>query len=431
MNRNLHLNIFSFFSESSSEPIIENNLSRALAITLQHDPVFLTYLLDRIMSPGERESLFVEEGIDEPLNITIQLRLSDLDGFEKVIGVTLTTTHFSEEELSRTDLDEATDSITDIAILYKDLCIIIEVKRTSEDCIAQLNAQLHIITGGKEDVSVTKRSMTWSDIIDIGLKVMNFRASTSSPNPFLNQFISFLKARYPQWFPVRFLCETPYPKVDDSPHFYSIQKRLDQIKQQISDFPLYETGKRSNIPVDWGWASEVAIEPSWKAKLPYIFIKVWPGDTKAQGNIIFSEQTPHWFYDKSLHIDDFSFPVTVSPYLKFSHFNRGICWLNIQKTAYGLVNRELFNTLAGKWKRDTWLRLDEIMGTLDPHWKKSTGWNDYFENSNRTYVTISIGAEYKVSIAYDIARDCDENQVNGLLSLLTKCLHRIKEQIEQ
>ena len=49
MNKNIHLNLFKHYSEIG----LENNLTRALVITLQNDPLFLNEFFYKITNKNE------------------------------------------------------------------------------------------------------------------------------------------------------------------------------------------------------------------------------------------------------------------------------------------------------------------------------------------------------------------------------------------
>lgn len=127
-----HLNIFTPFSENARE----NNLTRALILILQREPLFFSMFLEKIIGHGLDESLLKEE---VEFNTQKLCKDFNLEGIDKIYGVTLNTDKYEENiEESR----ETENPITDISIQLGNILIIIEVKRHGEDPREQLNNQI-------------------------------------------------------------------------------------------------------------------------------------------------------------------------------------------------------------------------------------------------------------------------------------------------
>ncbi len=81
-----HLNIFNFFN-ANNEDYLEDNLSRAFAICLKYDSVFLDKILQSILSENIYSKLFNTDFPDYKIEIDLQNRVNELENFSKIIAV--------------------------------------------------------------------------------------------------------------------------------------------------------------------------------------------------------------------------------------------------------------------------------------------------------------------------------------------------------
>ena len=142
---NHHLNLFRFFNESDEKEFIENNLSRAFSICLSNNGFFLSEYIKGIVSQEDYDYLFssISEDAKYSIDIQIDTALIDKVGYSKIYAVAMTADKGMnmDDFFSMQDFGEK-KNITDIFISIKDIAILIEVKRTGEDCKAQLFNQL-------------------------------------------------------------------------------------------------------------------------------------------------------------------------------------------------------------------------------------------------------------------------------------------------
>ena len=91
--------------------------------------------------------------IDGEYYVNFQKRVSDFSCPDNIVGVSLTAKKGLGETWDNTQNRETTDDpITDISIEFNDTIIIIEVKRTDEDCNGQLKEQISKIIDDNTNV---------------------------------------------------------------------------------------------------------------------------------------------------------------------------------------------------------------------------------------------------------------------------------------
>ncbi len=84
MNR--HLNIFNFFNGRNLD-YLEVNLSRGFALCLKYDSVFLDKVLKSVLSEHKYTKIFNTDYPDYKIEIDLQNRASELEGFSDIIAV--------------------------------------------------------------------------------------------------------------------------------------------------------------------------------------------------------------------------------------------------------------------------------------------------------------------------------------------------------
>ncbi len=420
MNKNIHLNLFKHYSEIG----LENNLTRALVITLQNDPLFLNEFFYKITN----KKLENELSYDSIIEMNIQEPVKNLSGFESLYAVALTTERISDfSELPR----ETQDPITDIAIMVNNIGIIIEVKPSNENCVAQLKNQVNKISEKLvlENATIYK-SLEWGDIINLLEKTLMIQRSFGRDTYISQNFLEFLEINHPTWFPIKKFSEIPFSREDKN--YYLILKRLKDIKQTlVGNEQLIEISDRFAIPVNENWASEINM--GLNSEKEALDLKIWPGDTKGQGIALFEENKALNFFELNKAIGEFEnvkFTYSISQYLKFSHFQKGMFWISFND--YKKFNRENFNALSGRWKKEKWDGFSILMSGIFPEeWtnlSNTSNWNKFVINSNRTTFDLSMGIEFKISIDYkEIQRlEKEDRLIPFLRNLIDKMISDIK-----
>jgi hypothetical protein len=414
MNR--HLNLFHFF-DGRDKQFIEDNLSRAFALCLKNDGMFLDHVLRMVLGTSLYEQSFSIDHPDRIISVDLQVNANALEGYRCIIAVAC-----SGEAVEKFDGIEprvTEGPITDVVLRLNDICVIFEFKRTNENCAAQLLGQAEVVRqacGG--DADVIPVDLCWPKIVQVALTVLSVQKQMSNENSLTKDFAAFLESRYPEWFPVRCLKSIPFPSSDNDPNHHYLQARLKQIVNKLcgSDEEVVETGGRYAIGVQFGWAREVAIRFGSNDG-QYLLVQIWPGDTRGQGWALFREgkqlSWPETVAD---------YPLGVKPYLKFSHFTRGVCWVEPNPEQAKMTHcHDFFIRSTGKRKIGQWGEFDRVLSEIIPGWKQKKDWNGNtfercFEQSDRNNFDVSAGFALTVKIPYEQAQEMDVERSSSSLS---------------
>ena len=114
---NNHLNLFRFFNDSTDTVFIENNLSRAFALCLYNDSLFLNEYIQSIVKEEDYSYLFSSIGSDTKYSIDIQIDTGNIEreSYKTVYAIAMT----ADRNLDMTDFFSQTvlpgkRNITDI-----------------------------------------------------------------------------------------------------------------------------------------------------------------------------------------------------------------------------------------------------------------------------------------------------------------------------
>jgi len=91
-HQNQHLNLFRHYAASDDNQILENNLTRALALCLQHDSLFLYAFLAAIMGEGALKGQLHLTHPDDRLRVDIQQAVHLLPASTQLYAIALTET---------------------------------------------------------------------------------------------------------------------------------------------------------------------------------------------------------------------------------------------------------------------------------------------------------------------------------------------------
>jgi hypothetical protein len=413
MNR--HLNIFNFFNGSGAD-YLEDNLSRAFALCLKYDPVFLDKVLKAVLPESNYTDLFNTDFPDYQIKIDLQNRTTDLENFNKIIAVAcsgMEVTEFEGVIQRETETPE-----TDVSIVINDTCIIFEFKRTAEDCAAQLKCQAEKIKANcSGDPGVIYQDLSWGKIVRMLLNVSSLQKQINAENPFTSDFIKFLE-NFPEWFPSRLLRNIPFPKNEDDPNFYYLNSRLNQIKNQIygPERTKEYIGRfnRFVVRVDFRWINEVSIAPEQTEKGNFIVVRFHLGDTKGQGYYFF-KNNPH-----GVNWTEFNgkYPFSTEPYIRFAHLNSSRLWIRPSLEESKLThNQSFFAQHAGKHQRDSWREFEKTLDRVVPAWREKCSlpsstencdWENVFERTNRGHFDVSMGTMLTFYLPYEKCQNLDD-----------------------
>ncbi|MGB6127253.1 MAG: hypothetical protein WBG30_00755, partial [Psychrilyobacter sp.] len=316
MNR--HLSIFTPFYIKGRE----NNLTRALAILLQREPLFFQMIWKKIVGENLNEELLIKDIKIDSQKASTKYDLVE-DGIEKVYGVTLNTQKYS------TNLEgskKTKDPITDLSIQLGETLVIIEVKPHGEDPRKQLNNQIDRLNWGENKKNWSYISLTWEEILESVIAIGKFRKNLNSPNVFLNEFNEFIENSYPELLPTS--------KISINLTSEKIERRIRQIEKEIN---LKIHGKNYEEEHDFIKLKNCKFAERFKIYLKdgKITLNVWPGDNNKQGSILYkkkfnlkelSEELKSNLNIGNLELGK-NYETNIYSYIRFAHImGKGIYW---------------------------------------------------------------------------------------------------------
>lgn len=432
MNR--HLNIFHSYAREYSDNKLENDLTRALAICLQEDNVFLNTILKTILSKKDYESLFTDMAGETRVSIEIQKNVESLEAFNKLYAVSITGIEMNEEEFSvQTKSSESKEYITDLVILTNDIAIIVEVKPNDVSCTPQLAQQAHkSIEDAEINFSdVIPRDLNWKKLMATAVQVSNFNRASGSGSRFLNDFIQFIREHNHAWLPV-----APFSSLSNSiEKKQAYIKRLNAALSSISEqHPSLEYNDRIGLKLNLPWAQEIVFNLSnYHSNQAALCFGFWPGNTKGQGSRMFSEiGKKDWKPPKTICLQGHEFEVIWGYEIKFCHFNGYVTNVVINdsnvKPGKKILSRDTHHTFTGKYDRADWSNLEKFLDDflLDSFdWRKASNWEKHFINTGRNYLTLSIGYEIETIVPVSYLQQIDTSQDD--LTKLTDLIIEMKE----
>ncbi|UOR07405.1 hypothetical protein MUN82_09970 [Hymenobacter aerilatus] len=420
---NTHLNLFRHYSASEDQQVLENNLTRALALCLQHDTLFLYTLLGAIVGEEKLRSDLHLTDADERLIIDVQQSVNDLGTCNALYPVALTEAKLDGASYD-TIVSWRNDSpITDFVIRYKDVLVLVEVKRTNENCLAQLKGQVEAYQESQGDDPITIMPVTtlsWAQIVRLATNTRNLHQLTGHASPYTTDLVQFIQYHYPHWDEVLPFRSIPFTQRNGAINEAALYKRLHYIQQQAFGEKLMWLNGRVAMPITVKWASEVITYPELSGDKPYISVNVWPGNTKGQGWSLYNRPLD-WTTQQTLEVNGHSYPLWIRQYIKFSHFNRYIFELSLEGElalyARNFQSEQAFHKYAGKWKRPRWTEFEQLLDEdTNGEWRlQKSGWQaweDSFVHTARNYTDVALGFQLSVMLPYEALQQQDSNTEN-------------------
>ncbi|GAA4890411.1 hypothetical protein GCM10023311_13280 [Flaviramulus aquimarinus] len=404
-----HLNLFKFFNQNDSAEYLEKNISRALVLCLQNDTLLLHQFIKVIISKQDYEYLLANKIRDSKVHIDIEKAATQLQAssMRSVYAIMLTEQLLEEADFFNLSYTQHGDyqPVTDIVISIGDILIMIEVKRTNENCKQQLYNQLHVAFEKRiNQKTTTVKSITWRKVLEDISRVNTFNAFTTSPTLFTDNFINLVRQHKLHWLPVEPFSNLSSREIDNDKRY----RRLEAcILSAGSKLELLNKSNRSGFKFQKAWADEILMWFGYRNKELFLNIYLWPANTKGQGWPVFYNTSWDWLNTKSITTSCGTFEIEVTNEIKFSH---------IQGNFLGAINhsskeevKEInttanFEKYAGKVDKNRW---KEIESFLDSHFIKSFDWRakcdyDDFTNSGRTFYNLSLGFQVCVAVPYSV-----------------------------
>lgn len=445
---NAHMGLFHFFSENREPKYIENNLTRALAICISEDKVFQYAFLKQIFSKEDFDKLFYTYEEDSAISVNLQVETSSIVDDTRTlyaVGLTDDTTIHNWADLTDDIEHSSNANYTDMVITIKDVKIIIEVKRTGENCKEQLKRQIAPFVSDSDDKTlIVPMHINWVSVLTTMEQVNNFYLFNKQRSLYLNSFIDIVNQRFGHWTPTKpFNVLSFYKDKSESQRRYDLDRRLLQAVHSIGVDKIQSFWDRTAINIDRPWATEAIPEFQLGSDgKPYLALRIWPGNTKQQGHSLYNKSLD-WTKNKFLEVNGQQLELVIERHIKFMHFNKYVTSIDVpmvETDAY--LNKEInttdnhYHKLAGKWHRDQWPELER---QLDEHfkvnWRKSgrCEWENEFINSDRSYLTISLGYTINMYIPYETLTELDKVQ-DGYKSVgkyLVDCKDAIVDMVEK
>jgi hypothetical protein len=432
---NSHLNIFKSYSNTKRTFQLENDLTRALAISLQEDALFFHEVLKEILKGTNfYNHLFESLESETTVRVDIQQRVSQITNFDHIFAISL-----SESEIAdfwAQSYDRNYDPICDLVIQINNVILVVEAKRDSVNCTAQLYNQILNITkieGETKDFNkenygdiVTPFDLNWSKLMAIAVKVSSFEKTMNAQNRFLSDFISLVKQHNFRWLPepsISALQPTNKP---------SILRRIESTIEEVAkttQINKLNFNDRLGLEFHKHWAKEILFDVSDQGDL---FVKIYPGNTKQQGYSLF-ENNPK--FKDTLHILGSEYATNYSYHIKFTSFQRFFqgLWFSESDLKNPLYTKENFHKYTGRKKRGKqWDELESLFDDcLNFNWRKQCNWENSVLQSGKNQIDVSFGYEVFIKIPFNTLKELDQQQseLDNLINLVTEIHHNFSNEL--
>lgn len=427
---NSHLNIFKSYTNTNRTFQLENDLTRAIAISLQEDSLFFHEVLKEILKGTNfYNQLFESLESETCIKISIQKKASQISNFDHIFAISLSESTIND--FWAQNHNKNYDPICDLVIQINNIILVFEAKRDNVNCTAQLYNQILNITNTEIDhknfvkenyeKKITPFDLNWPKLMGIAVKVSSFEKTVNSQNRFLSDFISLVKQHNFRWLP-----EPPISALQPTDKG-AILKRLESVIVEVSkntNINRLDYNDRLGIEFNKHWAKEILFNINEKGNLS---VSIYPGNTKGQGYSLF-ENNPK--FKENLYILGEEYNTIYSYHIKLTSFQKYFqgLWFsekNIKKPLYTKVN---FNKYTGRKKRgNQWEELESLFDeSLDYDWRKQCDWKNAVLNSGRNQFDISFGYEVLINIPFEKLKELDQKQseLDNLIELINE-IHRV------
>lgn len=432
---NSHLNIFKTYTKEHRTYQLENDLTRALAISLQEDSLFFHEFIKEIFQNSEfYNSLFGSLDNEANISINIQAKASQLNEFERIFAISLSETpmgNFWEKKHNRDY-----DPICDLTIQINDVLLVIEAKRDSIDCTSQVyNQVLNILRTDNEDIQSLEKNeyeenifpvdLNWKKLMLIAVRVLSFENSFGIPNRFLKDFVSLVKDHNFRWLPESKI--SSLQNSDKKPILRRVDSAISEyVKQNKKSTKLSYKNRRLGISFSKPWAQELNFEVNDEGNL---VVMIYLGNTREQGKFLFKLDPE---FNESLRILDEDYQIGKSYHIKFTSFQKSFAdlWFTKDELKGNLYTIENFNKYTGRKKRGLqWDEIEKLLNDfLDYDWKEQAKWDDNIINSGKSQFDLTFGYQFSIVIPFKKLHELDTDQEN--LENLVELIGEINNKFE-
>ncbi len=424
---NSHLNIFKTYTATDREHQLENDLTRALAICFQEDPLFFHKILeDMFSSTLYYEKLFGSINADTSLTIDIQKKVDQLNGFEHIFAVSLSEskmTDFWEQDYSK-----EYNPVCDIVIAINEVLIVIEAKRNNENCTAQLHNQIMNIVRHNDEFKdkifnkdsferiVTPYDLNWTDLMSVATKVLSFEKSTNNTNRFLSDFVKLVRSHNYRWMPEPAIASLQ-PN-DTKSIIRRVESTLEETSKRNENIEKLDYTDRNGLIFSKNWAQEILFGITKNGDLK---LSIYPGNTKAQGSTLFRKDPE---FNNSLKIEDIEYSIDKKFHIKFTSFQKYFTSIDFEEKdlKQEIYTKENFSKFTGRKKRgEHWKSLERLFDSSFKNefdWRTKCGWNG-INVSGKNQFDISFGYYIAILIPFKKLQELDQvhDNLNNLVNL--------------
>ncbi|MBF8150097.1 hypothetical protein ITJ86_09330 [Winogradskyella sp. F6397] len=423
---NSHLNIFKSYTNKNRTYQLENDLTRALAISLQEDALFFHEVFKEILKGTNfYNQLFESLESESNVNIDIQKKASQITDFEHIFAISL-----SEAEISdfwEQNHQRNYDPICDLIIQINNIVLVFEAKRDNVNCTAQLYNQILNITNKQNQPqeftqenygeNITAFDFNWSRLMAIAVKVSSFEKTMNSQNRFLSDFIALVKQHNFRWLP------EPSISALQATNTRSITRRLESTIEEVTKgtrINKLNYNDRLGFEVYKDWAKEIIF---WIKDNGNLGVSIYPGNTKGQGYSLFANDPE---FNDSLSILGDEYPINYSYHIKFTSFQKFFqgLWFKESQLTKTLYTKENFHKYTGRKKRGKdWTDIEQLLDkSLNFNWKEKCDWKNSMLKSGKNQFDMSFGYEVYIEIPFQKLKELDQNQsdLTNLISLVNE-----------
>lgn len=424
---NSHLNIFKTYTATNREHQLENDLTRALAICFQEDPLFFHKILeDMFNGTPYYEKLFGSINSDTIITIDIQKSVDKINGYEHIFAVSLSDSEISSFWAQNHNREY--DPICDIVITINEVLIVIEAKRNNENCTAQLYNQIkNIVKYNKEfegkDFTessftnlVTPYDLNWTKLMAVATKVLSFEMAANNQNRFLSDFVKLVRSHNYRWMPEPAIASLQ-PN-DTKSITRRIESTLEETSKRNGSIEKLEYTDRNGLIFPKNWAQEILFGITKNGDLK---LSIYPGNTKAQGYTLFKKDPE---FNNSLKIKGIEYSIDKKFHIKFTSFQKYFTSIDFEEKDLKkeIYTKQNFSKFTGRKKRgDQWDNLEQLFDasfedTFD--WRTKCGW-DVVKLSGKNQFDISFGYYIAIFIPFKRLQELDQthSNLNNLVEL--------------
>ncbi|OXL22780.1 hypothetical protein, partial [Psychrobacter sp. DAB_AL32B] len=197
-----------------------------------------------------------------------------------------------------------------------------------------------------------------------------------------------------------------------------IESSLEEASKLNENIKRIEYNDRNGLVFSKKWAQEIIFGITSNGDLK---LSIFPGNTKAQGLILF-EKEPEFY--ESLKIENIEYPVEKKFYIAFTSYQKYFASISFTEKYLkkNLYTKENFSKFTGRKKRgEQWKALEQLFKSSfnnDFDWQTECGWEG-INKSGKNQFDISFGFYISITIPFKKLQELDQvhDNLNNLVNL--------------